>query len=133
MPKSLSILLLIPVALLAWLGAVKAPKSAPPRFDRTAAEARLRETVLPLLKEHCWDCHGDAEAKGGVNFDAHTNLMAVLRDRGTWERVMQTVRSGEMPPKKRKSQPAAEVRTNLVTWIERPSFPSIQPARIPVA
>ena len=128
MPKSLSILLLIPVALLAWLGAVKAPKSAPPRFDRTAAEARLRETVLPVLKEHCWDCHGDAEAKGGVNFDAHTNLMAVLRDRGTWERVMQTVRSGEMPPKKRKSQPAAEVRTNLVTWIEQTLFP-IDPAR----
>jgi hypothetical protein len=54
--------------------------------------------------------------------------MAVLRDRGTWERVIQTVRSGEMPPKKKKAQPNAEVRTNLVGWIERTLFP-IDPSR----
>jgi hypothetical protein len=92
------------------------------------AEAQLNETVMPVLREYCWDCHGDTEAKGGVNFDAHTNLMAVLRDRGTWERVIQTVRSGEMPPKKKKAQPNAEVRTNLVGWIERTLFP-IDPSR----
>ena len=63
-----------------------------------------------------------------MNFDAHTNLRAVLRDRGTWERVIQTVRSGEMPPKKRKAQPDTEVRTHLVGWIERTLFP-IDPSR----
>ena len=78
---------------------------------------------MPLLREHCWDCHGDSEAKGGVNFDRHTNLVAVLGDRGTWERVMQTVRSGEMPPKKRKVQPTPEQRTHLTGWIERTLFP----------
>jgi hypothetical protein len=96
--------------------------------DRKVAEAQLNENVMPVLREYCWDCHGDSEAKGGVNFDAHTNLMAVLRDRGTWERVIQTVRSGEMPPKKKKAQPNTEVRTNLVGWIERTLFP-IDPSR----
>ena len=128
MPKRLFILLLFPVALLMGWGAVKPPGSPPPRMDRTVADAQLRETVLPVLREYCWDCHGDTEAKGGVNFDAHTNLMAVLRDRGTWERVIHTVRSGDMPPKKRKTQPDSGVRTNLVGWIERTLFP-IDPAR----
>ncbi len=128
MPKRLSILLLVAVVLSLGLGAAKPPTSASPRVDRRAAEAQLNETVMPVLREYCWDCHGDTEAKGGVNFDAHTNLMAVLRDRGTWERVIQTVRSGEMPPKKRKAQPNAEVRTNLVGWIERTLFP-IDPSR----
>ena len=128
MPKRLSILLLVAVVLSLGLGAAKPPTSASPRVDRRAAEAQLNETVMPVLREYCWDCHGDTEAKGGVNFDAHTNLMAVLRDRGTWERVIQTVRSGEMPPKKRKAQPDTEVRTHLVGWIERTLFP-IDPSR----
>jgi hypothetical protein len=128
MPKRLSILLLVAVVLSLGLGAAKPPTSASPRVDRREAEAQLNETVMPVLREYCWDCHGDTEAKGGVNFDAHTNLMAVLRDRGTWERVIQTVRSGEMPPKKRKAQPDTEVRTHLVGWIERTLFP-IDPSR----
>lgn len=128
MPKRLSILLLVSVVLAFGLGAAKPSAPPSPRLDRRVAEAQLNETVLPVLREYCWDCHGDTEAKGGVNFDAHTNLMAVLRDRGTWERVIQTVRSGEMPPKKRKTQPNTEVRTHLVGWIERTLFP-IDPSR----
>jgi hypothetical protein len=128
MPKRLSILLLVAAVLSLGLGAAKPLTSASPRVDRRAAEAQLNETVMPVLREYCWDCHGDTESKGGVNFDAHTNLMAVLRDRGTWERVIQTVRSGEMPPKKRKAQPDTEVRTHLVGWIERTLFP-IDPSR----
>ncbi len=128
MPKRFSILLLLAVVLSVGLGAAKPPASPSPRVDRKVAEVQLNETVLPVLREYCWDCHGDSEAKGGVNFDAHTNLMAVLRDRGTWERVIQTVRSGEMPPKKKKAQPNTEVRTHLVGWIERTLFP-IDPSR----
>ena len=128
MPKRFSILLLLAVVLSVGLDAAKSPVSPSPRVDRRVAEAQLNETVLPVLREYCWDCHGDSEAKGGVNFDSHTNLMAVLRDRGTWERVIQTVRSGEMPPKKKKTQPNTEVRTHLVGWIERTLFP-IDPSR----
>ena len=128
MPKRLSILLLLAVVLSVGLDAAKSPVSPSLRVDRRVAEAQLNENVMPVLREYCWDCHGDSEAKGGVNFDAHTNLMAVLRDRGTWERVIQTVRSGEMPPKKKKTQPNTEVRTHLVGWIERTLFP-IDPSR----
>ena len=123
MTKIASTLLLIPIALGVWLGAAKNRPAAVPRIDRASAEGHLRESVMPMLREHCWDCHGDTEAKGGVNFDRHTNLVAVLGDRGTWERVLQTVRSGEMPPKKRKDQPTAEQRTRLTGWIEKTLFP----------
>jgi hypothetical protein len=123
MTKIASTLLLIPIALGVWLGAAKSRPGGVSRIDRAAVEGQLRESVMPLLREHCWDCHGDSESKGGVNFDRHTNLVAVLGDRGTWERVMQTVRSGEMPPKKRKVQPTPEQRTHLTGWIERTLFP----------
>ena len=128
MSRRSTIVLLIPLAFWAWLGAAKTPPAKRPRVERAVAEGEFREAVLPVLREHCWDCHGDSESKGGVNFDRHTNLVTVLGDRGTWERVLQTVQSGEMPPKKRKVQPTALQRTNLVSWIERTLFP-IDPSR----
>ncbi|MFM7803544.1 MAG: c-type cytochrome domain-containing protein, partial [Verrucomicrobiota bacterium] len=99
MIRRLHFLWLIPVALAVWAGAARQRPRANLAVDRPAVERQFREGVLPVLREHCWDCHGDSESKGGVNFDRHTNLVAVLGDRGTWERVLQTVRSGEMPPK----------------------------------
>jgi hypothetical protein len=128
MIRRIHLLGLIPVALAVWLGAARQRPGSVARFDRVAAEGQFRDSVLPVLREHCWDCHGDSESKGGVNFDRHTNLVSVLGDRGTWERVQQTVRSGEMPPKKRKVQPSSLERTNLVAWIDRTLFP-IDPAR----
>jgi len=128
MIRRIHLLGLIPIALAVWLGAARQRPGSVARVDRVAAEGQFRETVLPVLREHCWDCHGDSESKGGVNFDRHTNLVAVLGDRGTWERVLQTVRSGEMPPKKRKVQPSSQERTNLVAWIDRTLFP-IDPSR----
>jgi len=123
MIRRLHFLWLIPVALAVWAGAARQRPRANLAVDRPAVERQFREGVLPVLREHCWDCHGDSESKGGVNFDRHTNLVAVLGDRGTWERVLQTVRSGEMPPKKRKVQPTAQERSHLAGWIDRTLFP----------
>ena len=92
-------------------------------LDLAAAEIELGGKVLPTLKQYCWDCHGDGERKGDVNFDTCTNIQVLLADRRLWERVMHTVQAGEMPPKKRKSQPSLSDRTNLVAWLDRTLFP----------
>ncbi len=97
-----------------------APGAAADRLAR--AEERYHREVLPVLNQYCWDCHGDGMDKGDVSLDAFTNLTAVLQDRRLWERVMQTVRSGDMPPKKKK-QPADEERSAVVAWIDTTLFP----------
>ncbi len=93
-----------------------------PTLDRARAEVGLHGEVLPLLNRYCWDCHGDGAAKGDVSLDAFTNVTAVLHDRRTWERVLRTVDSGDMPPKKKK-QPTAGERQQLTGWIENTLFP----------
>ena len=94
-----------------------------PRIDLAAADARLQAKVLPLLRKNCWDCHGDGEHKGDVNFDVHTNIQSLLSDRRLWERVLHTVKSGDMPPKKRKTQPSEVERKELVAWLDTTLFP----------
>jgi len=93
-----------------------------PVLDQAKAGSALHADVLPLLNRYCWDCHGDGAAKGDVSLDAFTNVTAVLQDRRTWERVLRTVDSGDMPPKKKK-QPTAPERAKLTGWIEKTLFP----------
>jgi len=97
------------------------------RMDLVAADAEFGGKVLPTLKQYCWDCHGDGSKKGDINFDSCTNIQVLLADRRLWERVLHNVQSGDMPPKKRKSQPSEPERTNLVAWLDRTLFP-VDPA-----
>ncbi|MCA9257976.1 MAG: hypothetical protein KDA61_02195, partial [Planctomycetales bacterium] len=32
--------------------------------------ARYRESILPLLTDHCFDCHGNGSAEGNLRLDA---------------------------------------------------------------
>ena len=93
------------------------------RVDFARSERDLHAQVLPLLNRYCWDCHGDGATKGGLALDTFTNVTAVVNDRRTWERVLNNIESGEMPPKKKKSQPSTQERTQVTGWIERTLFP----------
>ncbi|MBN9689653.1 MAG: DUF1592 domain-containing protein [Verrucomicrobia bacterium] len=93
-----------------------------PRLDHAKAEAEFHQKVLPVLSQHCWDCHGDGTSKGDVTLDTYTNVVAVLKDRKLWERVLHNVESGEMPPKKRKPL-SAEEKQVVATWLDHTLYP----------
>jgi len=108
-----------------WFALSKQAPSKParrPLVDPVRANAVFHKEVLPVLQQYCWDCHGDGMDKGDVSLDAFTNVTAVLKDRRIWERVMHTVESGEMPPKKKK-QPTAAERELVGKWIDQTLFP----------
>lgn len=90
------------------------------------AEAAFRRDVMPTLRQYCWDCHADGVSKGDVSFQSFTNVTAIMSNRKLWERVLQTVRSGDMPPKK-KPQPTPSERDSLAAWIDATLFP-VDPA-----
>ena len=94
-----------------------------PVLDRAVTEASYQKQILPMMKQYCWDCHGDDAHKGEINFDSQTNVVALLADRHTWEQVMQVVKDGDMPPKKKKSQPTDQERTQLVSWLDKTLYP----------
>jgi hypothetical protein len=61
---------------------------------------QFRQEVQPILKEYCYDCHGDGESKGKVAFDELKSNDALM-DHDLWLKVMKNVRAGIMPPQKK--------------------------------
>ena len=63
------------------------------------AQDPFATTVKPLLNKSCSPCHNDRSASGGVNIQPFTEATSVSEFRQDWERVVQKIKSGEMPPK----------------------------------
>jgi hypothetical protein len=75
------------------------------------------KSVLPLLRQFCYGCHGDGKKKGGVALDAYPTPQSILVDRATWEHVLKNLRGHLMPPEG-KPQPADAERELIASWVE---------------
>lgn len=81
-----------------------------------SAFAELDPTVHAFLEAHCIRCHDEDSEKGDFRVD---NLSPKVGFENTpqWLEIMERINSGEMPPKKEKSQPKAEESALVVEWI----------------
>src|SRR5262245_4252660 len=109
--------LLLSLALLAIPAALRAEESLP---ERPTFEAHVR----PILKAHCWQCHGeDEEGKAGLAARRARCLLngggsgpAIEPGRHAPSLLYERVAAGEMPPGKKKLAPR-EVEI-LARWID---------------
>lgn len=73
------------------------------------------EPVMDFLDRHCLECHDDSVAKADLNlFDLsfHPEKAANFQ---LWERALERVKSGEMPPEKKPRPEAKEIDTFLAS------------------
>jgi hypothetical protein len=123
MPTPASILTRLAVLLL--LGV--APSSA---SEINPANLSFDSDVKPVLAKLCYDCHGDAKQKGGVNLQKYGDVKAIQRGALQWDDVLRMVRDREMPPEKAKTQPSDAERTLLTGWVSH-ALDTIDPADMP--
>jgi mono/diheme cytochrome c family protein len=97
-----------------------ASSAAPPAAAKQKAdpEQAYRSTIVPFLKKHCLECHGTDAQEGDVRFDQYKDAAAVAADSKVWQRTIQMLRSGAMPPEDT-DQPSEQQRRSVVNWIER--------------
>lgn len=79
--------------------------------------ARADEIPAPLvgfLDGHCLECHDADQTKGGLNLDALSFDLEKADNFATWQRVLERVESGEMPPAK-KTRPTNEEQNTFLT------------------
>ncbi len=93
---------------------------AEPLPPKTAAE-QYRRDVEPLLKEYCYDCHGDGMDKGKIVLDQFGSDAALLGNHDLWLHALKNVRSGLMPPPK-KPQPSPAEKLLIENWIKAGVF-----------
>lgn len=75
------------------------------------ADEPLTDESFGFIDDYCGECHYE-DANGGLDFSLLTFNPHNRDNLDTWVRIVDRVRSGEMPPKKReKRPPAAEIAT----------------------
>jgi hypothetical protein len=83
------------------------------------AEAPIdfENAIRPLMERYCIDCHDAESTKGDLNIERFADRNQVLDAVALWQRMAKVIKSGEMPPKKKKTRPTADERRLLTNWI----------------
>ncbi|MDP6353884.1 MAG: DUF1587 domain-containing protein [Planctomycetota bacterium] len=75
--------------------------------------AKLPETHRALLQRYCFDCHDADTQKGKVNLEALPIEITTPRQAELWQKVLNAMNAGEMPPEK-KEQPDNAAKANFL-------------------
>ena len=84
-------------------------------------QANYATEIQPLLTNYCYSCHGNGKHKGDLALDKYHHEGDILKDRKTWEKVLQNLKAGVMPPEDKK-QPTLSEREMMVNWIDAKLF-----------
>ncbi|HET6248577.1 MAG TPA: DUF1592 domain-containing protein [Tepidisphaeraceae bacterium] len=71
--------------------------------------------VEAFLKANCIECHGPTKQKGDITLHTYHDVDSVIKDRKVWQTVLEKIRAGEMPPKKKPRPDKAEQEVFLRT------------------
>ena len=85
------------------------PPVAAPSNGITDKLATYQKEILPFLKTHCLNCHGEGKGKpkADLSFAKYTDDASLVADRKVWDTVGHMLKAREMPPPER-PQPKAE-------------------------
>ncbi len=69
------------------------------------------------LKKYCLNCHSAAEKQGELDLEQFTSVADMRRNVVPWQRVVEMMDDGEMPPKDAEVQPSKEEHKALRNWV----------------
>ena len=76
-------------------------------------EVELPAKYFALLDSYCLDCHDGETQKGKVNLEALPFKVNTLEQAELWQKVLNAMNSGEMPPEN-KRQPKNEEKADFL-------------------
>ena len=89
--------------------------SANPGGEETS---QFAEEGLPFMEKYCFSCHaGDAPA-AELALNAFSDDLSLIENRDVWDRVLDMVTTGYMPPAESEHQPTMEESDAFVAHIE---------------
>ena len=62
------------------------------------SEVHFPQKHQTFFKKHCLDCHDTATQEGGVDLEALSFTIATIEQAERWQKVLNVLNSGEMPP-----------------------------------
>jgi cytochrome c5 len=92
------------------------PQAPPSKKDQTDAAA-FEKSVPPVLAKTCAPCHNDRLTSGGLNLGPFSAPGSIAEHREGWEKILQKLRTGEMPPEGVQRPPEDQVDA-LIKFVE---------------
>ena len=93
-----------------------AQEPVPPEASAANAAPAAAAGSRQLLDRYCVTCHNDRLETAGLSLQ-EIDTLHVAEGAATWEKVIQKLRTGTMPPSNR-PQPPAEARRAALDWLE---------------
>ncbi|MBI3822986.1 MAG: DUF1592 domain-containing protein [Planctomycetes bacterium] len=78
----------------------------------------FQEKIEPFAKKYCHTCHNKKQAKGELDLTRFGRDGDVTSDFRRWNKIIEFVRKGVMPPSDHKNQPTLEERAAVVGAVE---------------
>ncbi len=83
-----------------------------------ALAAEFQEDVLPVLAKSCLGCHNDKAVAGKLSLEPLRDPATTATHTAVWQKVLDRVAGGSMPPSTAKALTDAE-RTAVLDWIKK--------------
>ena len=71
-------------------------------------EVALSQKHFPLIESYCLDCHDEETQKGKVNLEALSFKVTTIEQAELWQKVLNAMNAGEMPPENKRQLKNAE-------------------------
>ena len=84
----------------------------------------FERAIQPFLEAYCVSCHGEEKVKGKVDFRAFNDLTSVRADYEVWERVLDVLDYGDMPPEDAERRPTRAESEAVIDWLNLEVFQS---------
>jgi hypothetical protein len=86
-------------------------------FAALALSFPLTAAPPTFFREFCFDCHNEKKTKGHFNFERLAAEASVGPHADSWEKVIEKLDAGDMPPEEAKHQPSAPQRKAAAAWV----------------
>ena len=81
----------LPILILAFISLIRAPAAE-------VSHAQLDETQRVFFKDYCVECHNEKKQKGKLRLDDIAFTIASVESADRWQKILNQLNSGEMPP-----------------------------------
>src|SRR3954464_4743089 len=105
-------------------GQAPAPGAAAPAAGALSPQAQasggdeFQRTVQPVLAKNCFSCHSDRLHSGNLSLEAFTDAHAAAQKPEVWQKVLDKLTAGQMPPRPRAPLSAGEL-ADVTGWIRK--------------
>ena len=80
-------------------------------------QEQFKSTQQPLLTEYCFGCHSTTENQGELDLQQFRSVDDMRHNAAPWQRVIEMLDDGEMPPKDAKRQPTKREVDSIRSWV----------------